>query len=171
MREVPDDAVQMQKGLAWLENELMTSKNQATPKEAALLSQIGVYARILGDLDLAEDSFNKAIEILECAGRPDHILGVKLRLAIVHQFRGAYTKADNFYHNAIKAIRSSKDERVSKYLDFALQHLGKSRFEQKLYQESLDYFLEALEIRLMKGDIELIGSTEKAIAKIREKLG
>jgi tetratricopeptide (TPR) repeat protein len=170
LREVPLDAVQMQKGLAWLENELLQERKSVSVKQAALLSQIGVYARILGDLDLAEKSFNDAIEVLEAQKRPDLILGVKLRLAIVYQFKGSYTKADNFYMNAIKVIRSSTDEKISKYLDFALQHLAKSRFEQKFYQESLNYFLEALEIRLIKGDIELIQSTEKAISKVREKM-
>lgn len=170
LREVPDDAVQMQKGLLWLQENFSKMEDQKSPKAAATLSRIGTFARMLGDLEVAESSFQDSLVILEEKGRSDQALAVKLRLAIVHQFKGDYAKADNFYVNAIKVMKNSKDERINRFLDFALQHLAKSRFEQKFYREALDYSLEALEIRLIKGDMDLIQSTEQVISKVRANL-
>lgn len=170
LREVPEDAVQMQKGVAWLEGELLKVRKNITVKEIGLVSQIGNFARILGDLDLAEQSFNKAIEVLEEAERPDLIFGVKLRLANVQQFRGEYQEADKYYKDAIEIMRKSNDERITKYLDYALEHLAQSLYEQELYDKSLESYLETLEHRLIKGDMDLIQAVEHAIAKIRKKL-
>ena len=170
LREVPIDAVAMKKGLDWLEEKLSEVSDDDKVQQTILYSQLSGFARILGDLDLAEQYIVQALEILKEFNRPDQIFAMNLRLAIILQYRGNYSKASEIYTNSIKEIEESKDKKKLKYLDFVFQHYGKLKFDQGFYKEALDFFMRAYEERIIKGDLELISSTEFAIAQTRKKL-
>ena len=170
LREVPDDPEQMRKGIEWLQERLDGEGNDDI-QQAALMSQIGVFSRILGDLDNAEQMLIQAHTLLKEMGSPIHAFATNLRLAVVFQWRKNYSKSDDIYFKSLKKIRTSKDPKVLKYLDFVLQHYGKSKFEQGFFNEALELFMEGYEARLAKGDMDLISSTEAAISACRKKLG
>lgn len=169
LREVPKNPEEMRRGIEQLKDSL--EKEDDELKRASLMSQIGSYARIFGDLDLAENMYNDALSVIENKGKVHHVLAIKLRLAIVYQWKKEYSKADNIFSKSIKHIEKTRDENVQKYLDFACQHYAKSLFEQGLYQRALDHLIRALELRLEKGDMSLVESTQKAIQICRDKLG
>lgn len=170
LREVPEDTHQMKKGLDWLQDKLVELGPDDNKKAAVLLSHIGGFARIMGDFDLSEKCYLDAARVFEELKMSEQVFATKLRLAVTYQYKGNHTKSSEIYSKAIQVIRSSKSQSVKAYLDFALQHYGKQKFEMKLYQDALDLFMETLELRIIKGDLELISSTEFAISKTREKL-
>ena len=170
LREVPDDAVAMKRGLEWLQDQLIEIPEEDKVQQTILLSQISGFARIIGDLDLAEQSLIQAIELLKDFKREDQIFAMKLRLAIVYQYRKSFTKAERIYSDSLKAIDTTTDSRIKKYHDFVFQHYGKLKYDQGFYKEALDFFMRAYEERIIKGDLELVSSTEFAIAQTRKKL-
>jgi tetratricopeptide (TPR) repeat protein len=170
LREVPEDSEQMRKGLDWLQDKIVELAPEDTKKSAVLLSMIGGYARIMGDLDLSEKCYHDAIKAFEELKATEQVFAAKLRLAVTYQFQKKYSKSTEIFEKAIKIMRSSKSPAVRNYLDFALQHFGKQKFEQGFYAEAMDLFMEALEQRIVKGDLELISSTELAINKTKDKL-
>jgi tetratricopeptide (TPR) repeat protein len=169
LREVPDDPEQMRKGVDYLKEKLEEEQDGGAA-EAALRSQLAGYCRIMGDLELAKEHYQKAKDILKEAGKEQHIFAIQLRMAIVYQWDGRFKNADEIYSKSIEKSRRSSDKTIQKYLDFALQHYGKSKFEQGQFDSALDCFMEALELRLIKGDLTLIESTQKAIEVTRSKL-
>lgn len=170
LREVPEDTEQMRKGLDWLQDKLVEIAADESAKAAVILSQIGGYARIMGDLKLSEKCYVDAIKVFEELKKTEQVFAMKLRLAIVYQYKGNFTKSSEIYTKAIQMIRSSKAQAVQGYLDFAIHHYGKQKFEQGFYSEALELFMEAYELRIIKGDLSLISSTEFAINKTKEKL-
>ena len=170
LKEVPEDAVAMKKGVDWLQGKIDELDESEKVQQTILLSQLSGFARIVGDLDLAENSLVQALEILKEFKREDQIFAMNLRLAIVHQYRQSFTKAEDIYTSSLKAIESGGDKKLKKYYDFVLQHYGKLRFDQGLYKEALDLFMRAYEERIIKGDLDLLSSTEFAIAQTRKKV-
>lgn len=170
LREVPEDSEQMRKGLEWLQDKLVELGPEDSSKAALLLTQIAGYARIMGDYTLSEKCFLDSIRVFEEAGKTELVFANKLRMAVLYQHQKNYTKSSEIYTKSIHFIRNSKNSKVKNYLDFALQHYGKQKFEQKMFKEALDLFMEAYELRLAKGDLDLMSSTEIAINAAKEAL-
>lgn len=170
LREVPEDSGQMKKGLDWLQDKLVELGPEDAVKAGALLTQIAGYARIMGDFKLSEKCFLDAIKIFEEEKKNEHVFVNKLRMGVLYQHMKNYTKSTEIYTKSIKFIRSSSSPQVKKFLDFAIHHYGKLKYEQKMFSEALDLFMEAYELRMVKGDLELMSSTEFAINKTKEQL-
>lgn len=170
LREVPEDSEQMRKGLDWLQDKVVELGPDDSKKAAVLLAQIGGYARIMGDFELSEKCYLDAIKAFEDLKASEQVFATKLRLAVTFQYQRKFSKSTEIYEKAIKIMRSSKSASVRNYLDFAIQHFGKQKFEQGFFSEALDYFMEAYELRIVKGDLDLVASTEFAINKTKEKL-
>lgn len=62
-----------------------------------------------------------------------------------------------------KALTMSHTKELHMYKDFALQHMGKCLLELGEYENAMDRFEEALELRQKKGNEDLILATETAI--------
>lgn len=170
LREVPEDSEQMRKGLEWLQDKIVEVGSDDPKKSAVLLSQIGGYARIMGDFDLSEKCYLDAIKSFEELKATEQVFAAKLRLAVTYLHQRKFTKSTEIFEKAIKIMRGSKSPAVRNYLDFALQHFAKQKFEQGFYKEALDMFMETYELRLIKGDLELLASTEFAINKTKAKI-
>ena len=65
LREVPEDAVAMKKGVDWIQGKVDELEESEKVQQTILLSQLSGFARIVGDLDLAENSLVQALEILK----------------------------------------------------------------------------------------------------------
>lgn len=162
LRETPLDKKDFQKNIAAL--QLAVKSNKLSPAEKiVLLSNLGEYQRILGDLTEAEKNLRSALSL-----NTDHNLGIarevqiQLRLAIVMQYLGQYKECDINFDIIIELCRRFPE--ANQYLDFALQHSGKSLFEQKKYKAALKRFQEALTLReSQKASQSLVDSTRLAI--------
>lgn len=171
LREVPESPDQMRKGLEWLKEKIPTS-GEGDPKElGALLSLTAGYARIMGDLDYAEECASKALEIFEGLKKPEFILMMKLRLAVIAQYRKSYIKSGDTFNKAIDYMRKSSNDSIKRHLEFALQNYGVQKFEQGFYRDAFELFSEAHSLRIVKGDVRLVKASEKAMNETRKRLG
>ncbi len=168
LREVPEDAVAMKKGIDWLQTKIEGLEASDKVQQTILLSQVSTYARIVGDLDLAEQSLLKAIEVLKEFKRDDQIFAMNLRLGMIYQGRESFAKAEEIYRVSLK--ESASDQKLQKYEDIVLHQFGRLKYEQGFYKEALNYFMMAYEKRIIKGDLELLSTTEFAIAQTRKQL-
>ncbi|MBB6448099.1 tetratricopeptide (TPR) repeat protein [Geomicrobium halophilum] len=163
LKEVPDDEEQMKKGISFLKEKVVDENH---PKLAGLL---GVYSRILGNLQEAEWYLNESIEMYRDNHNKRGLVANKLRLAHVFQWKENYYQADTLFKEVMIEIKQDSALK-DVYLDFAYQHYGKSKFDQEDYHEALELFQQALTIRRKKGDYGLIQSTQQAILQTKECL-
>lgn len=169
LREFPVDADQMQKGVELLKSKL-GQQGLSELESAALMSQIGVYSRIVGDLDTSENMLINTLHIYQDQNKQTHVLHTQLRLATTLQWKGNFTKAEKYYNDITKRILAGGERSsLHKFLDFAYQHHGKCLFEKSMYKDALEKFMQAMELRVIKGDLNLIQSTEHALKVVRTK--
>ena len=140
-------------------------------QQVSLLGEMGVYLRVLGELDTAEAKLQEALRLIEENG-----LGLKkdvqqkIRLAHVYQWQKNFTKSDAFFVEILSICRSDEDAEV--YLDFALQHAGKNFFDQERYAEALECFSKTLTLREgRKAPPDQIESTQQALREVKRRLG
>lgn len=166
LRDLAEDQDEMKKGIEYLKQQLSEEKDDL--KRAALMSHLGVYCRILNDYANSEEFFIKAIELYREKDHEARAFAVRLRLAHTYHWKEQYTKSDEIFLKSLEKIKKSSDKNITKYKDYILQHFGKSKFDRQMYKDALNMFLEALELRLAKGDLDLIESTQMAIDRVRE---
>ncbi len=116
------------------------------PDEYEAWTQIGVAARMLGELELAERALTKAFEL-----RPS--TAARLRLAHVFQWQGRFAEAHAEFRRAYE---------TGEIRDFVHQHWGKCYFDEQRYALAREHFAKALELR-EGGDPALIESTRVAL--------
>ena len=100
-----------------------------------------------------------------------------MRLAHVLHWQGRYRDADVLFEAALTcaeeastAIDAAAQRRATSLRTFALQHLGKSRFDEGRLDESLAMFEQALTLRLRIGaPDDQIASSRQAIAAARAR--
>lgn len=83
----------------------------------------------------------------------------RIRLAHVYHWQGRFAEA-----NALFEAVTTPDLR-----DFVLQHHGKSLCDAGRLAEAEAKLLEALALRRAKDDLELVASTEGALALVRAR--
>ena len=155
----PDQAILYAKHL---ENRLKVIDDDI--ERAKILGNLGVTYLHLRELEKAKENVEKSLNIAEMYGLSTNFkIQQSIRLANVFQWSLEFEKADNLFLDTIEQSRASNSD----YLDFALQHYGKSLFDQKKYDEALTVFNEALDIRTDKRIGTLIASTKLAISKTK----
>ena len=167
LRDIPNSPQEMGAYVGSLEAQLLD--NPPTDVRLRLLGTIGVYARMLGDLDKAEQSLLAALTIASPATNPHSHLANSLRLAHVYQWQRRFTEADAIFIDSIARCRANPD--LHSYLDFAYQHYGKSLFDQGRFADAERAFNSALVLRQDKGDAILAESTRYALETTRSWLG
>lgn len=165
LKEVPNNHEEFQKGLEFLHAEIQRSSGL---KKARLLSNLGTYQRIDDKLEESLNSLTQASELIQAY--PDHRLKCvnDLRIAQTLQFKKNFVEAENQYNRLEKECRA--DAQLKDLLDFVLQHSGKCQFDQKDHDGAIARFSEAMELRISKGDEDLIRSTQFALDRIKEIL-
>ncbi len=167
LRETPHDRSAMERGVAWLARQVQNVGNDLHAT-ARLKGMHGVYSRILGLLDEAEESLRHAVELSQTIADVRLVYINELRLAHVHQWRGQFELSTPMFEELLS--RAEKDRHLGLLLDFAMQHAGKNAFDQAKYAEALSHFAGALSLRRLKNDARLLHSTETAIAVTRERI-
>ena len=160
LREVPDNADEMAAAVDYLNKVLIQEQD---PRESlSILGLLGGLCRILGQLEEAEAHISNALAVANSL-RDNRARVVNLiRLAHIYQWGGDTVGAEKLLNQVI--IACGRRKALAKYIDFAYQHLGKSKFDQGDYEAAADLFQRALTIRENKDDKHLIASTEYAIA-------
>ncbi|MGZ3775573.1 MAG: tetratricopeptide repeat protein [Pseudobdellovibrionaceae bacterium] len=154
--------------IAQLKDSLKTSKDLA--ERVNLQGEIGVYLRSLDQFVEAEAFLQEALQLIKENG-----LGVrkeiqsKIRLAHVFQEAKQFKKSDSLFCETLKICQT--DSKAAPLLHFALQHAGKNEFDQGNLLPALQYFEEALSIRLRdSAPSDQRDSTQTAIARVKEVL-
>lgn len=129
--------------------------------KAKWLAQLGTLQRILENLEDAEKSHKECLQLLLAnQGSSDKVLAAKIRLAHVYQRQKRFSLSNELFVNALAELKNSANQVL---FSFGLQHQGKNLFDQGLFQEALEHFQRALEIRKKLQNQELTESSELAI--------
>jgi 2-polyprenyl-3-methyl-5-hydroxy-6-metoxy-1,4-benzoquinol methylase len=168
LRFVASDPTEVLNYIEFLKSELNGLTDFSS--RVSHLGEIGVYLRVVDQFEEAEKYLVEALQLIN-----SNELGIlkevqqKIRLAHVWQDKKEFVKSDALFNELIQTCRENKE--AHHYLDFALQHTGKSSFDQGYYHSALSYFSEALEIRLRKNSPnDQIESTQKAIQVTQERM-
>lgn len=168
LREVPSDLAGMEKYVQELQESLAIELEHR--ERVRRLGELGVYLRILNQLDSAEKSIRHALAIVDANN-----FGVglrvqnEIRLGNILQWKKSFVESNLLFEKTIEQCRSHLDGK--KFLGFALQHAGKNLFDQKKFQEALDLFQECLALReRMQSPVDQLESTRFAILMTRNKL-
>lgn len=167
LRDVPDDPDGMEKAVDFL----LTASRHADLEDAELVSiygWLGVFCRMLGDLTPARRFTLQAIALADEIGDKQASIQNHIRLANVLQWQGDFTAADLMYESLV--LQCGLEEDLQQYLDFALQHFGKSLFDQGRYREAAGMFQQALDLRLAGGKEDLITSARHALGVTLRRL-
>ena len=120
---------------------------------------IGVYERITGNLSDSKYYLQEAIEYYT---QTDNIQGILLTNFVSHIHiigESNLSAANTIFAELLQTLPD-----LPAYEDFFYQHYGKSKLDEGDFQTALTCFQKALQIRLQKGDEELIHSTKLCIA-------
>lgn len=167
LHEVPLDPKALKTHIEDLENLLKATVDKKA--QVRILGEIGTYLRCLKELDLAEKTLLRALQIVNENNLGDLLeIQQKIRLAHVLQWQKKFKDSNLLFSEIISKCRNKPQ--LNAYLDFALQHAGKNFFDQNQLIEALAAFSEALELRkLRKAPPDQIESTELAI-QVTKKL-
>lgn len=129
-----------------------------------LLGYLGNACRISTLLSESIQYLERAVLLGRTIGDRKAELVNTIRLAEARKYNGEHSIAEKFLRSALSW---TNEESLSTYKDFVLQHLGKCRLEQGATDDAIQFLEQALELRIAKGDKELINSTELAVQQAR----
>ncbi len=162
LREVPNDPAAMSAAVDWLRQRL-DDPSLSEAVRVRTLGTLGSYARVLGRLDEAQVALDEALERAHGLADDRLIIANEIRRAHVSQYRGDFVDSNRRF---AKVIERSGDD--GPLIDFALQHAGKNLFEQGRFDEAIDHFQKALDVRRALGATDLISNSEQALTAARQ---
>ncbi len=166
LREQPVDPSAMASGVAWLARQI---DHMIEPHASArLYGMHGAYSRILGRLDVALISLEKANALAESFADDKLQFINELRLGHVYQWQQRFAESNMLFNVLVKRCESTPS--LSHVNDFALQHAGYNAFDQGRYEWALTLFESALELRQAKKDATLIDASRHAMQATRRHI-
>lgn len=126
----------------------------ARPVDFAEFRKIGIELMLLGRYAEALDYLDRALELADSDYRR---MSVWINLGDVYRYWGDTVTAETLYRRAMDRAGDSE------VLSFALQHLGKALAEQGRLPEARARLTEALKLRVVEGDAELIEATRSTL--------
>lgn len=127
------------------EKKIALSVIQNPLERVKTLGEIGVYLRILRQLDEARDYLLKALEMIE---RHNMDLKVKvscqIRLAHVYQWQGRFELSNPIFESLQEIARTTDLNHLN---DFIWQHSGKNQYDQMNWPQAMKCFERALALR------------------------
>ncbi|EMI9089989.1 hypothetical protein COD05_22135 [Bacillus cereus] len=154
LREEPLSLAEMKQGIVLLKKHLQ--EGSLYGKNCGL---IGVYERIAGNLPESKCYLQEAIAYYTNLNNKEGLFVNKLRLAHTYHWEQNFHTANTLFTELQHMLPN-----VPTYKDFFYQHYGKSKLDEGDFHTALTYFQKALQIRLQKGNEELIHSTKLCIA-------
>jgi len=141
--------------------ECTTNRSQSE-KLIFLYGTIGNLYRIKGEVKSAIDALSKAVEISDGFKKTVNLIRLGEALKYANQHQRALGK-----FNA--AIDRCAKQKHSLLLDFVYQHKGKCLLEIGDNSQATECFQIAMELRVKKGDVSLIDSTQMALNLLKGK--
>ena len=169
LHEVATNPVELREHVRHLESSVFDSMFPSV--KVALLGELGVWYRILGDLERAEMFLREALQLVaEHSLDPRFSIQQRIRLGTVLQWQRRFNQSNALFAELLDECAALPDAEL--YLAFALQHAGKNFFDQSRFQEALDCFESAQEIRsALNAPRDQLESTELALRLTRARLG
>lgn len=134
------------------------------------LGLAGALRKIAGGFEKAEKLLRYSLQLCLKHKLPEKLrLQQAIRLADVKKREGHLEEALQDLENLMDDCLSNPELELA-YKDVILQHTGKVHFAMGDYHEALTNFQAALSIRTKKGDMDLISSTQTAIAACKERI-
>lgn len=141
LREVPTHPAAL---VAWVADASRTAAPSDPVVERRFRTELGVAARLAGELALAERQLSRAVE-LAAAESPAIALRARLRLAHVHHWQGRYAEAGAEFIRCVNAAATPADRA------FAHQHAGKCAYDAGDFDRAAAHFQAALRLRVASG--------------------
>jgi tetratricopeptide (TPR) repeat protein len=171
MKAVPDDRNSMQAYVDFLLERVTKVKLDSENLRAMvkIYGEIGTYANILGNYDLAEQYLKKALTLID-----EKKLGIlswatnTIRYGDTLRFKKDLLGAETAYRSVLEM--AGRFPELKDLEDFAWQHLGKLKITEGDLKIAQDYLSKARALREKKGIKELIDSTDIALKIIQSKL-
>jgi len=169
LREVFDNPAEVANHINHLQAQ--AAQEQDHFLQMQMYGELGIYCRILGQLDDAESYIYAAISLAhELLDKQARLVNL-MQLAQIHQWRGDFPACDRILEQVIDACEAYRDASRPEqenpfniYLDQAYHHLGLSKLDQGSYDLAADLFQAALDIREDKGDSDAIKASQYALA-------
>lgn len=158
LREVPNNPSEFKDGIRFLESHLKDLEGIELIRSQ---SKLGVLLRICGCLEKSQRQLLIARNSLSLITDKRLSLINELRIAQTAQWSNDFQTSNKIYVELETQIES--DTSNSDLLDFVYQHKGKNDFDQGEFGLAIEMFNRALQLRLSKGDEELINSTQFAL--------
>jgi tetratricopeptide (TPR) repeat protein len=158
----------MQQGISHLQLQLKSMNNDV--ERAQLLVKIGAYYRVISQFTESEHSLREAIVVFQKHKMHKMFWAAQLRLAATFQIQQKIKDAEEIYSNYTKQLETPLKSEISTLADYAYFYIGLLNFRTKQYEKAINYLVRALELRLVKGDIDSIQQTQDIINMAREKL-
>lgn len=158
LHEVLECSEDVKKYVQLLLEEVRISED--SKEKARLLSMAGVYFRLLKD-------FPRSLECLENAMRLNDSVSNRIRLGHTYQWKKDFNRSNLIFEKLLQDVESGEET----LLDYVYQHAGKNYFDQARYEEALNLFERALEIRISKNVAdELIDSSRLSVKTTKSRL-
>ena len=141
LREVPTHPAAL---VAWVAEASHAPAPADPVVERRFRTELGVAARLAGELALAERQLRRALE-LAAAESPAVALRARLRLAHVHHWQGRYLEAGAEFIRCVTAAATPADRA------FAHQHAGKCAYDAGDFDRAAAHFQAALRLRVASG--------------------
>lgn len=155
LRDVVRNADQL---ASWLDTQL-TAPVPADPEaERRHRTEVGVRARMLRRLDVAEAQLSRALDLAVAHGTPQQAVLARVRHAHVLQWQDRFDEANAAFERCLTELDAAGDR-----AHFVHQHAGKCAFDFGDWSTAAAHFAEALRAREALGDPELIESSRLAV--------
>lgn len=161
---VPDE---LRAARAELSAQLDKIDENSEPAEVArVASQRAALSRALGDLDLALADAERALAAAARTGELALMTAARVRLAQVHQAREEFSDSTRLLDSCMR----DAPELPEMLRSFVFHHTGKNYYDQGRYAEAVETFTEALRLRELGGDPELVESSRLCLHTARRRL-
>jgi tetratricopeptide (TPR) repeat protein len=152
LRQVAEDRAAVERAIDAAREQL--DRVEAPEEVSMLLAYLGNACRAVGRLD-------EALAYHCAALGGERSSAALIRLGETHRCREEYVEAE-------RVLRQALDQAVGTTLeDFALEHLGKTLVDRGDASAAQPLLERALELRRKKGNVDLVASTEAALARAR----
>ncbi|MFI0941133.1 tetratricopeptide repeat protein [Streptomyces sp. NPDC021020] len=162
---VPTDRAELTAAVDRLREEVSTGP--APDRVRDLTRWIGIAQMSLGDYGQARAFLRQSLGLAITSGNVRAVVATELNLGDAHRYANDAGAAERFYRSALHTARS----RCPELLDFALQHFGKHLMERGDLTGARVYLEEALQLRIAKGNTELVDSTQAALDRVDASIG
>ena len=155
LRDAVNDADEL---TDWLDAQLTAPVPGDPEAERRHRTEIGVRARMLRRLDVAEAQLSRALDLAVAHGTPQQAVLARVRYAHVLQWQERLDEANAAFEQCLAELDAAGDRAHSVH-----QHAGKCAYDFGDWSAAAAHFGEALRAREALGDPELIESSRLAV--------